>query len=213
MAWRQFLPPALVATWLAGVGRYWDHPSAALAQILGLGSLVYVFVLSGLLWIVIAPLQPRQWSYGAALMLVSLTSPPALLYAIPVERWMSLEGATSINVWFLGVVAVWRVSLLVFALRRFAGLTWPRTLVGAALPLVGVVATLAALNLEKAVFRIMAGIDRPPATPNDGAYAVLVALSFVSSAAALPLLCAYLLFVGRAIVEKRGRVAGETDAV
>jgi hypothetical protein len=31
-SWRTWLGPALVATWLAGMGRYWDHPSASLLQ-------------------------------------------------------------------------------------------------------------------------------------------------------------------------------------
>ena len=49
--WRVYLGPALVVTWLAGMGRYWDHPSASGLQILGIGSIVYVFVLALVLWI------------------------------------------------------------------------------------------------------------------------------------------------------------------
>jgi hypothetical protein len=45
LSWRTWLGPALVATWLAGMGRYWDHPSAGLLQMLGVGSVVYVFLL------------------------------------------------------------------------------------------------------------------------------------------------------------------------
>ena len=89
--WRVYLGPALVVTWLAGMGRYWDHPSASGLQMLGIGSIVYVFVLALVLWIVGGSLGARNWNYPTVVMLVALTSPPALLYAIPVERWMPME--------------------------------------------------------------------------------------------------------------------------
>ena len=208
MSWRRFLGPALIATWLAGMGRYWDHPSAHLLQMFGVGSVVYVFVLGALLWVVIAPLGPRRWGYLQMVTFVSLTSPPALLYALPVERWMSVKDAIVVNAWFLAIVATWRVALLLFVMRRFAELSWPRTLVGAFLPLVAIVASLVSLNLEKAVFEIMAGLHPGPPTPNDGAYAVLVLLSFLSSCAAVPLLVAYFILVGTAWRERREARAG-----
>jgi hypothetical protein len=194
ITWRQFLGPALIATWLAGMGRYWDHPSARVLQQLGAGSLIYVFALGCLLWLVIAPLRPERWSYLQIVTFVSLTSPPALLYAIPVERWMSVGDASRTNAWFLGIVAAWRVALLVFTLRRFAGLTWPRTVVGCLLPLAAIVTTLFALNLERVVFQIMSGVRRAP-TPNDGTYLVLSLLTLLSSYAAIPLLVSYVVLV------------------
>ena len=48
---RVYLVFGLLATWLAGVGRYWDNPRAELWQYLGLGSVAYVFVLALLLYI------------------------------------------------------------------------------------------------------------------------------------------------------------------
>jgi hypothetical protein len=196
LTWQRFLGPALVITWLAGMGRYWDHPAPHLLQRLGLGSVVYVFALGGLLWTVMVPLRPRGWGYLQTVTFVSLTAPPALLYALPVERWMTLEAATSTNVWFLVVVAAWRVGLLAFTLRRHAALTWPRTLVGCTLPLCFVVSALFVLNLEKAVFAVMAGIQER--TANDGAYAILFLLSLISFYAAVPLLIAYLVLARRA---------------
>jgi hypothetical protein len=47
-----YLGFGLVCTWLAGIGRYWDNPRAELWQWLGFGSLVYVFILAGLLWLI-----------------------------------------------------------------------------------------------------------------------------------------------------------------
>ena len=211
LTWQKWLGPALVATWLAGMGRYWDHPSAPLLQMFGLGSVVYVFVLGGLLWAVIAPLRPRRWGYLQTVTFVALTAPPAFLYAIPVERWMSMERAIATNAWFLAGVAAWRVALLVVVLRRHAELTWPRTIVGSALPLTAIVVTLFALNLEKAVFLVMGGFRQP--TVNDGAYAVLFLLTFLSFYGAIPLLVAYVILVRRAWLDarrQRGERAGDT---
>ncbi len=208
LSWTKWLGPALVATWLAGMGRYWDHPSAHLLQMFGVGSVVYVFVLGALLWMVILPLRPRRWGYLQTVTFVALTAPPAFLYALPVERWMTLEHATTTNVWFLAVVAAWRVALLLFVCRRYAELTWPRTLVGSLLPLVVVVVCLAALNLEKAVFEIMGGFRHP--TANDGAYAVVVLLTLLSFAGVLPLLAVYLMLARRARREARETGDGVT---
>jgi hypothetical protein len=209
-SWTTWLGPALVATWLAGMGRYWDHPSAHLLQMFGIGSVVYVFVLGALLWMVILPLHPRRWGYLQTVTFVALTAPPGFLYALPVERWMTLDQAITTNVWFLAVVATWRVALLLLVCRRYAGLTWPRTIVGCLLPLAAIVVGLAALNLEKAVFEIMGGFRQ--ATANDGAYAVVILLTFLSFYGALPLLAIYLLLARRARREARETNGAVTSA-
>ena len=201
LRWQTWLVPGLVATWLAGMGRYWDHPSASLLQMFGVGSLVYVLLLGALLWGVIAPLGPNRWGYLQAVTLVGLTAPPAFVYALPVERWMTLDNATTANAWFLLAVATWRVALLLFAYRRYAELTWPRTIVGALLPLCALVTTLFALNLEKAVFMVMGGFRQR--TPNDAAYAVLFLLSYLSLIAIIPLLATYVGLVWRTRLQRR----------
>jgi|GEM_PF-4987218 len=50
-------------------------------------------------------------AWPAYLAFVTLTAPPALLYAIPVERFMTPSAASVTNAWFLAVVAAWRVGL------------------------------------------------------------------------------------------------------
>ena len=195
LSWRGFLGPALIATWVAGMGRYWDHPSAHVLQMFGVGSIVYVFVLGALLWAVITPLRPRRWGYLQTVTFVSLTAPPAFLYAIPVERWMPLKDAMVANAWFLAIVASWRVALLIFTLRRHAELTWTRTILGSVLPLCAIVVTLFALNLDHAVFQIMGGFRER--TANDGAYTVLFLLTALSMYSVVPLLVAYVLLVRR----------------
>src|SRR5512134_2839207 len=116
--WKAYLAFGLLFTWLAGVGRYWDNPRALAWQQLGLGSLAYVFCLAFVLWVLLLPLRPKLWSYKNVLIFITLTAPPAVLYAIPVERFMSLAAAQAANAWFLGVVATWRVALLFWFLRQ-----------------------------------------------------------------------------------------------
>lgn len=175
---RPHLLLGLLWTWLAGMGRYWDHPNPHLLQSLGVGSLVYVGVLSGFLWAVLWPLRPARHSFPRLLAFVCLVSPPAFLYAVPVERFLSLDGATLANITFLGVVALWRLALLLQFIRISGGLTWFRTGVAGLLPMMLIVAALVFLNLEKAVFNIMGGLVNR--TANDGAYLVLVGITFLS---------------------------------
>lgn len=71
----------LAATWVVGMGRYWDDPRAVLLQHLGLGSIAYVFVMALLLWLVIWPLGAARWSYKRVLTFVALVAPLGLLNA------------------------------------------------------------------------------------------------------------------------------------
>ena len=167
-------------TWIVGIGRYWDHPSAEYWQHLGVGSIIYVFCLSTLLYLVVWPLCPANWTFRGVLIFVGLTSMPALLYAIPVERAVDLKTAQSINAWFLGVVAAWRVALLVRYLTSSAQLHWFVVATVSTLLLSGIVVTLSLLNLEHVVFDLMAGIRAEDASPNDIAYVVVFGLAFMS---------------------------------
>ena len=201
--WRAFLIFGLACTLLAGIGRYWDNPRAHLWQTLGLGSLVYVFILALVIWALLAPLRPQNWSYRNVLLFVTLTSPVALLYAIPVEKFMSLENAVTANVAFLGVVSVWRVALYVVFLRRTARLNIGGVLIGTLLPLSIIVFVLAALNLEHVIFNHMGGLRPQDLSPNDGAYFVVVALAFLSFYLAPLLIVVYLILIVLAIRAKR----------
>lgn len=187
--WRAFLAFGLFFTWLAGIGRYWDNPKAHLVQHLGLGSVVYVFVLALILWLLVLPLKPRHWSYRNVLVFVTLTSPPAVLYAIPVERFVDMGTAQLANSWFLAVVAVWRIALMVAFLRRVAGLSGLAVLITGMLPITLIIVALASLNLEHVVFELMGGFS--PATPNDSAYVLVLFLSIFSMATAPVLLIFY----------------------
>lgn len=182
-----YLGLGLACAWLAGVGRYWDNSRADLWQHLGLGSVLYVFALALLLWLLLWPLKPRNWRYRTVLVFVALTSPPAILYAIPVERFLSLQTAQQVNALFLATVALWRVILLWLFLRRSAGLHFPEAVVGTLLPITLIVVALTVLNLEHVVFQFMGGFDPAQETANDSAYVVLFLITLLSPFA-LPLL-------------------------
>ena len=177
---RRWFLYVLAISWLVGVGRYWDHPSAELWQYFGLGSVAYIFCLSALLYVVVLPLSPSNWDYRGVLVFVGLTSLPAVLYAVPVERFMDLETAKSVNAWFLGIVAAWRVALLLRFLNKSARLGWAVIIIVTVMLLSGIVMTLSILNLEHVVFDIMAGIRDENAGPNDTAYTIVFMLAFYS---------------------------------
>lgn len=206
--WRWFTFVFLV-TWAAGIGRYWDHPSAEYWQYLGVGSIVYIFCLSFLLYLIVWPLRPSNWTYRGVLVFVGLTSLPALLYAIPVERFVDLDTAQTTNAWFLGVVAIWRVALLIRYLIASAELHWFIVVTVSVLLLSGIVVTLTLLNLEHVVFDLMAGIRDADASPNDSAYLIVLVLAFFSLWA-FPV--ALVLYLGAVVHRQRSRKSSETNA-
>jgi len=194
----------LIAAWLVGIGRYWDNPKAEFLQHLGVGSVIYIFALSLLLWFVVKPLRPPDWSYFYVVTFVALCAPPAVLYAIPVQMYFDIFTANDINAWFLLIVSVWRLALLIFFLRRFAALNIGYVIVVTLLPITLIIFALVMLNLEKAVFEIMGGFTNN-ATPNDGAFAVLFLISLFAMLGFPLLLVAYIVIV---VVEfsKRGKM-------
>ena len=169
----------LLMTWAVGIGRYWDHPDPYLVQSLGLGSLVVMCGLVLVLYGLLLPLRPARWSLVHLLTFASMTALPAALYAIPVEQFLSLEDARTVNVWFLGVVAIWRVALLGRYLSQWTDLSGVILAAALLLPLALVVIGLTMLNLEQAVFDVMSGLHEE-GTASDTAYLYLVILSAVS---------------------------------
>lgn len=123
------------------------------------------------------------------------------------ERFLSFEAAQNANVWFLAVVATWRVALLVWYLRTVARLSGVTIFVATLLPLTLIVVTLAILNLEHVVFEIMAGIGPEDRSANDTAYLVVAILAYFSVLAAPFLLLAY----GWLVYRARRRIYGTME--
>jgi hypothetical protein len=186
----------LLCTWLVGIGRSWDDIDAGLMQHLGIGSVVYVFVLSLLLWLTVRPLSTPGHPYVQMLTFVCLTSPPGLLYAIPGERFVDAETARNINVAFLLIVATWRVALLAFYLWKALGLRWLEVLVATLLPLSIIMAPAMVFRLMEKTFEGMAGL-REGQTFTDPSTEVLDFLGRLSIMAFLPLLGLYVYLVAR----------------
>lgn len=200
---RPHLYAGFICTWIVGMGRWWDDPEASLLQHLGLGSVVYVFVLSFVLWLIVLPLKPQRWTYRLVLTFVMVTSAPALLYAIPVERFVSMSTAGTLNVLFLLTVAVWRVGLLLRFLTTVPQIGVFKGIVTSLLPLSGIVFTLFVLNLHRAVFEVMSSIASDQPTAHDASYAVLFALTMLS-AIVLPVLL--VLYAGAIVHVNRKRL-------
>lgn len=200
--WKHFVI-GLTGTWIVGMGRYWDDKGASTLQHWGLGSVIYIFVLALFIWVIVLPFLVEKWNYFTVLTFISLTSFPAIFYAIPVERFFSMSVANNMNVWFLAIVAVWRLSMLYHFLKSFTGLSNGNIITITLMPICLIITTLTVLNLHRVVFNIMGGIRNP--TPHDGAYTVLLVLTVVSAILVLPLLMAYGFGVYNRIREKKNK--------
>jgi hypothetical protein len=181
----------LIGTWLAGIGRYWDHPNAEPLQYAGLGSVIYIFILALLIYIIVLPYKLQGWNYFRVLTFISLTSFPAILYAIPVEKFMAINTAASVNAWFLLIVALWRLSLLFRFLKVYDKLEMWNVWVIALFPMCFLITALTVLNLEKVVFNIMGGLR--DTTGREKSYIFLMMLTYGSAILFLPLLFAYII--------------------
>jgi len=179
----------LVGTWLVGIGRYWDDKQASLLQHLGFGSVIYIFILAGFIWLILLPFLIDNWSYFIVLTFIALTSFPAIFYAIPVERFFSVQAANTMNVWFLAIVAAWRLGLLYYFLKHFTKLNVGSILTVTLMPICLIISVLTMLNLHRVVFELMGGIRDP--SPHDSSYLVLMVLTGLSAILTPILLIAY----------------------
>jgi len=179
----------LVGTWIVGMGRYWDDTGANWMQHLGLGSVIYIFVLALFIWLILLPFKIRNWSYFIVVTFIGLTSFPAIFYAIPVEKFLSIETSNTINVWFLAIVAAWRLALLYYFLKHFTKLSKGNIITVTLMPICVIISVLTMLNLHRVVFNTMGGMRNP--TPHDSSYLVLILLTGLSQIISIPLLISY----------------------
>lgn len=194
-----YLSFGLLCAAIAGAGRYWDHPQAHTWQYWGLGSVGYCFSLAFLLYLFILPLRPKNWSYGNVLIFVSMTSPPALLYALPTELVFSTDMAQDINLLFLAIVSFWRVALLIDYLRNAAKLRALVALVGAFTPILLVISVLSLINMLPVVMQGMAGNQQTQhGTSGSMADFAVAVIAFLGWYAFPGVLLAYVWFVYRA---------------
>jgi len=148
----------LAFTWIVGIGRSWDDPTAATIQRLGLPSLGYIVGLTLVLAITLAPLQPKKGSLDRLIVFVALTAPPGILYAIPVEIWVGAETAASLNIAALAVVAAWRLALALVLLPRLTGVGWFPVMTAVMVPICAAVLTLSITKQLDNAMEFMGGI-------------------------------------------------------
>lgn len=102
---------------------------------------------------------PRYLSF---LGLFWLTAPLAWLYAVPYERILSPYDATSLNLLTLGVVALWRVALMVRVLHVLFGFTL-KALLCLVMLFADAVALLLVFLLPIPLIDVMGGVHRSEA--------------------------------------------------
>jgi hypothetical protein len=97
-------------------------------------------------------------AYRRFLTVYWMTAPLAWIYAIPVEQFLSAGNAVRANLWFLGLVSLWRVLLITRCVSVLLGPSYP-----AALLLVLFFADSLALSILSftplPIFNIMGGIQ------------------------------------------------------
>lgn len=201
-----YLILGLFMTWLVGIGRYWDHPDARWWQYLGLGSVLYVFLLAAFIWLAVWPLGPKNWSYSNVLLFLTMTSAPAFLYAIPVEMFLEPIPARDANTWALTLVALWRVALYAVFLRRVGGLDRATTTVGTFFPIFIILLIINVFNLQKTLLSIMRGDRDGIVDPHDGELATIGGL-FVWAMIFLPgFFIVYLFLMIKNLMKRKGTV-------
>lgn len=168
-------------TWLVGIARNWDYPDAPYVARAGLGSLAYIFVLALVLFVMAWPISYEKRNYWHVLTAISMTAGPGLVYGIPVEMFMSVEGAQGANLIFLLIVAAWRVALASHYLFRGCQNGIREVLAILLLPISLIVIALVSTGRAGYVMQFMGGLRRDQSAPNatvDEAIATLYCLAW-----------------------------------
>jgi hypothetical protein len=156
--WAALILVGLALTWVVGIGRWWDDPRdiPTFARY-GVGSLLYVFGLSTLLWILTAPVTEPRTNWFHVICFVAATSVPGIVYAVPIEL-IAPDSAPTYNVIALSFVSSYRVSLLVWFLLKICGLRVVEAVIVAVLPISVIAGTLVAMGMGGHVLDIMGGL-------------------------------------------------------
>jgi hypothetical protein len=139
-------------------------------------------------------------SFRQFLGLFWMTAPLAWLYAIPVERFLDMEGATRANLWLLGIVAVWRVVLITRVISVVLGVGFWQIIWFVMLFADTVAITLLSfvhLPIPVSLLAIMGGVRGVPAPLTESESAVL---SAANSVKALGMLTWLIWFVGSVVM-------------
>lgn len=139
---RRHLALGLVASALAGIGRFWDNPGVSVLAHGGGWSVLHVFIVAAVFVAVARLVRVKTVTTTGILTLVTLSAPPAALFAIPVERFLDPVSARFANLGFLLIVSTWRVALVAWYFTRVGELRAFEATVVALFPVTGVFAAL-----------------------------------------------------------------------
>lgn len=168
-------------TWLVGIARNWDYPEAPEFARMGLGSLAYILILAFVLFVMAWPISYEKRNYWHVLTGISMTAAPGLVYGVPVEMFMSTEGAQGANLIFLLVVASWRVGLASHYLFKGCENGIREVLAILLLPISLIILALVWTGRAGYVMQLMGGLRRDHSAPNaivDEAIATLYCLAW-----------------------------------
>jgi hypothetical protein len=154
---------AVLGTWIAGIGRWVTDPDASLIQRTGIGSVAYILLLSMALYVVLWFVSTKKTRFFDVLAMVGMTAPPALVYAIPVERWFVAEVSAGLHGAALAFVSIYRVSLLIFFVVRCQRYNVPGAMFGILFLLSSIIVYLFTSGKTGITFTGMGGIERADA--------------------------------------------------
>ena len=155
----------LILVFSAGLAREYDGQDLLhepwhllLPLVASLGTSIVLYLLLRIVEVGNGSEVNRFWSgYWSFLGLYWMTAPLALLYAIPVERFLAEADATRANLWLLGFVSLWRVLLI----TRVASVLWNVRFMAAFFPVMLFATSVALLlvwMMPKPVVEVMGGI-------------------------------------------------------
>lgn len=178
--WPALVLLVLLLTWIVGIGRWWDDPRD-IPQFVryGAGSLLYVFALSTVLWILSGLLLAEEaLSWVVIVCFVGATSVPGIVYAFPVER-TAPDSAGTYNLVALSFVSIYRVSLLFWFYIKIAKLKALEAIIVTGLPITVISAVLMMLGQGGRVLDIMGGLrNRVPPSAVEQILGTIGCLSF-----------------------------------
>lgn len=184
----------ILLTWVVGIGRWWDDPREIppLAR-MGLGSVAYVFVLSGLLWLISYPLARERVSYLDFAAFIAATSLPGIVYALPIEAISPNSTASAYNITALIFVSAYRVSLLIWFLSKILKMSVFRAIVTTFFPISLITGVISLADLGDQIINMMGGFRNN--VPQSAAREVVLAIGYISFVLAPLLLIIYVAMI------------------
>jgi len=153
----------LVLVFTAGVARNYDHLIFTIEAEWFIGPIIASLISCSIVFL----MMPRVWknrkskfSFLSFLSVYWMTAPCAWIYAIPVEYYVDILTATVWNIYFLAIVAAWRVALMIRCLCILTDMRLIWAFLSIMIP-AALVAWLGCLLKGMSLIQIMGGVRSP----------------------------------------------------